>query len=86
MGMNQHEKPAPPARRWGEALDPHAHQGPYRPPAALLDILARAAGANSYETATTAVRNRAASAATERCSSKAVSGFSPRSSISATSS
>ena len=24
MGMNQHEKPAPPARRWGEALDPHA--------------------------------------------------------------
>mgnify|MGYP006983147378 CR=1 FL=1 len=47
MGMNQHEKPAPPARRWDEALDPHAHQGPYRPPAALLDILARAAGANS---------------------------------------
>ena len=39
MGMNQHEKPAPPTRRWGEALDPHAHQGPYRPPAALLDIL-----------------------------------------------
>ena len=29
MGMNQHEKPAPPARRWDEALDPHAHQGPY---------------------------------------------------------
>ena len=65
MGMNQHEKPAPPARRWDEALDPHAHQGPYRPPAALLDILARAAGANSYEAATTAVRHRAASAATE---------------------
>ena len=65
MGMNQHEKPAPPERRWDEALDPHAHQGPYRPPAALLDILARAAGANSYEAATTAVRHRAASAATE---------------------
>ncbi|MFJ7140065.1 hypothetical protein [Micrococcus luteus] len=63
--MNQHEKPAPPERRWDEALDPHAHQGPYRPPAALLDILARAAGANSYEAATTAVRHRAASAATE---------------------
>ena len=65
MGMNQHEKPAPPARRWDEDLDRHAHQGPYRPTAALLDIIARAAGANSYETATTAVRNRAASAATE---------------------
>lgn len=65
MGMNQDEKPAPPARRWDEALDPHAHQGPYRPPPALLDILARAAGASSYEAATTAVRHRADSAAAE---------------------
>lgn len=75
MGLNTHEhehgrasgqdQPAPPPRRWEHPLDPSSHTGPYRPPAELLDILARAAGADSHAAADAATRARLAAAAAE---------------------
>lgn len=77
MGMNQHEhehergrtagldQPVLPPRRWEHPLETYAHTGPYRPPAELLDILARAAGKGSYAAADAATRARLAAAAVQ---------------------
>lgn len=67
MGMTEHthDQPAPPPRRWEHPLDPSSHTGPYRPPHALLDILARVAGVESHAVADTATRARVAVAAAE---------------------
>ncbi|MDY6056130.1 hypothetical protein [Micrococcus sp.] len=62
MSGPAHEQPAPPPRRWEHPLDTHSHTGPYRPPRALLDILARVAGADSHATAAAATRDRVAAA------------------------
>lgn len=58
-------QPALPPRRWEHQLDTHAHTGPYRPPVELLDILARAAGVESYGAADAATRARLAAASAE---------------------
>ena len=73
--MHEHERgrgedgtgghPALPPRRWEHPLDTHAHTGPYRPPVELLDILARAAGVESYGAADAATRARVAVATAE---------------------
>lgn len=63
MGMNPSERPAPPPRRWAQPLDPQAHEGPYRTPTQLLDLLARLLGAGSYAAAAEPVRRRVSAAA-----------------------
>lgn len=42
----------PPARHRPEAVDPESHRGEYAPEAELLEILARLAGAGSWQSAT----------------------------------